>query len=132
MTDEYRGKKTIFSETLDAAGLLKSVQRNIIAGEVGEKLLNWQCSPQDMQLIDEICVRGLALWKSQGIHLDGQLARMDIAACHCNGCPLELLRFLMSDAPDFVHDFSGISLHLDKKSGKLLNDFKPIFRKVLR
>lgn len=132
MTDEYRGKKTIFSQSLDAAGLLKSVQRNIIAGEVGEKLLNWQCSPQDMQLIEEIVARGLALWASQNIHLDKQLALMDIAACHCNGCPLELLRFLMSDAPDFVHDFAGIGQHIDKKSGKLLHDFRPIFRKLLQ
>lgn len=132
MSADFSGKKTIFSQAIYASDLIGAVKRNIVAGEVGEKLLNWQCSPQDMQLIDDICVRGLAMWAVQGIILDGHLARMDIAACHCNGCPLELMRFLMADSTDFVHDFSGIGRHVDKKSGKLLNDFKPIFRKLLQ
>jgi hypothetical protein len=33
---------------------------------------------------------------------------MDITACHCNGCELDLKNFLEADSFNFAHDFIGI------------------------
>ena len=124
-------KKTLWSQALTASDLLRPLAKPVPA-ERGEVLLNWDITPDDMRLIQAIVERGIAMWKAQGIQLDPLRAAMDISACHANGCPLELMRFLMSDSTDFVSDFSGIGMHIDNRSGKLVNDYKPIFRKRLQ
>lgn len=51
---------------------------------------------------------------------------MDLEACHCNGCPLDLegLRDLSRDV-DLVHDVAGIGRYLDRETGKLTSAFTP-------
>jgi hypothetical protein len=51
---------------------------------------------------------------------------MDLEACHCNGCPLDLTGLLEAagDA-DLVHDVAGISRHLNRQTGVLVNHFHP-------
>jgi hypothetical protein len=51
--------------------------------------------------------------------------RMDLEACHANGNPLDLAK--MADADDFnvMHDVGGISRHIDRDTGKLLDFFSP-------
>lgn len=51
---------------------------------------------------------------------------MDLEACHCNGCPLDLegLRDLSRDV-DLVHDVAGIGRYLDRDTGKLTQAFTP-------
>ena len=50
---------------------------------------------------------------------------MDIAACHCNGCRLDLKKFLNFDRLSFLHDVVGITACLDRETGKLTNGFRP-------
>ena len=52
-------------------------------------------------------------------------ARMDIAACHANGCRLDLKKFAEFDNFNFAYDFFGIRNHLDRESGKLVRCFLP-------
>ena len=51
---------------------------------------------------------------------------MDLEACHCNGCPLDLegLRDSSRDV-DLVHDVAGIGRYLDRDTGKLTQVFTP-------
>lgn len=50
---------------------------------------------------------------------------MDLTACHCNGCELDLDRLLLAPDPDFGHDVCGIRRHIDRRTGKLGGCFLP-------
>lgn len=50
---------------------------------------------------------------------------MDILAVHYNGCKLKLKELLKATQFNFFHDVNGISLHIDRKTGNLLNCFLP-------
>lgn len=52
---------------------------------------------------------------------------MDLDACISNGCPLDLAGLAMAENFDFIHDVMGISVHLDRSTGKLANEFTPRF-----
>lgn len=54
---------------------------------------------------------------------------MDIEACHCNGCPLDLDGLATAKTSDFVHDLTGITANLNRKTGKLENCFVPRYAK---
>jgi hypothetical protein len=55
---------------------------------------------------------------------------MDLNACHCNGCPLNLRGLLEADESDLLHDLAGIRRHLDRRSGKLGDCFSPRYATV--
>lgn len=50
---------------------------------------------------------------------------MDITATHCNGTPLDLEGLLAFDEFNFRHDVFGICRHLNRRTGKLENGFRP-------
>ncbi len=50
---------------------------------------------------------------------------MDIIACHCNGCRLDLKKLLNLDKASFLHDVVGITTCLDRTTGKIKNGFRP-------
>ena len=50
---------------------------------------------------------------------------MDIAACHLNGCRLDLKKLLNLDRLEFLKDIAGITVGLDRTTGKLTNGFRP-------
>ncbi len=50
---------------------------------------------------------------------------MDIIACHCNGCRLDLKKLLNLDRASFLHDVVGIATCLDRTTGKIRNGFRP-------
>lgn len=53
-------------------------------------------------------------------------ALMDLEACHCNGCPLDLVALAAADREeDVVHDVAGISRYLNRDTGKLEEHFWP-------
>ncbi len=54
---------------------------------------------------------------------------MDIEACHCNGCPLDLRALLDADGFDLVHDVAGIRRHINRETGKLGDCFWPRYAK---
>lgn len=56
---------------------------------------------------------------------DFQSRCMDIAACHCNGCRLDLNKLLNIDKVSFLHDVVGITTCLDRTTGKIRNGFRP-------
>jgi len=51
--------------------------------------------------------------------------RMDLTACHLNGCPLQLDDLLGAEDSDFAHDVFGIVCNLNRKTGRLENCFVP-------
>lgn len=50
---------------------------------------------------------------------------MDIAACHYNGCMLDLEKLLAFDDFNLSHDVTGIIRNLNRRTGKLGNFFLP-------
>ena len=96
--------------------------------------LRWDAPPEEYALAREIgellVIRAKAASPTGETHIVAMQATMDVMCCHLNGCRLKLWQLLHSDASDFRHDVVGIGLHLDRTSGKLLDDFKPIFAEV--
>lgn len=89
--------------------------------------LNFTAAREDQELIGKIVARGIHLGQEFNVKMDHLTCAMDITAIHCNGTPLKLLQFLMSDNVDFSHDFLGIILHIDRNTGKLNRNFSPRF-----
>jgi hypothetical protein len=50
---------------------------------------------------------------------------MDLEACHCNGCALDLKGLLGANDQDFIHDVLGIRRHINRRTGKLEDAFSP-------
>lgn len=50
---------------------------------------------------------------------------MDLAACHLNGCRLDLAKLIAFDDFNFAHDVFGIHDHMDRQTGKLVGQFLP-------
>jgi hypothetical protein len=99
-----------------------------IANKPDEKgNINFSCSIEDKRLIGQILAKGIAMAKEYNVEIDHVLVSMDITACHCNGCPLKLYQFLLSSPMDFAHDFCRIGLNIDRKTGKLMNGWRPLF-----
>jgi len=96
-------------------------------GGAPEHMLEARCSQQDFSLAVAIMKRAVEMAKEYQTFLDPNQCLMDIVVCHCNGCPLHLLRLLMSDPEDFSHDVLGIAVHIDRKSGRLCHGFIPRF-----
>lgn len=88
-------------------------------------MIKWKTTKKDILVISKIANRAIALRPQKKIDLE-----MDITACHLNGCPLDLERMLKADDFNFMHDISGISSHIDRTTGKLLNCFLPRFAKT--
>lgn len=56
---------------------------------------------------------------------DPLVLHMDLVATHANGCPLDFAALLAFPVADFVHDVAGITRHLDRSTGELLDCFLP-------
>jgi hypothetical protein len=80
----------------------------------------------DGKLIRRIAHRASVLFTEHGVPRDEVDIQMDVAATHCNGCPLRLKELLNADEFNFAHDMAGIRDHLDRKTGKL-KKFLPRF-----
>lgn len=109
-----------------------------VASQTLEKkqMVNFKCSPADEALIRRIVDRGYPMLMEAWSVTPGRMRKMgadvlsltmDITACHCNGCPLDLTRFLAADDFNFAHDFAGIHRHIDRTTGKLGDCFLPRF-----
>lgn len=117
-------KKTLLQMQLPS---VFDLMKEDAAKQAPARTLSFSCTDEDMGLIHRIAARGVEMGKAYKIEIDLRLAAMDIAVVHCNGTPLHLLRFLMSDPSDFMHDFGGIGMHLDRSTGKLHDGWKPLF-----
>lgn len=87
--------------------------------------MNWKTTPQEHDLISKITSRAAEMAEDNGVKYDRLCISMDVHAAHCNGCPLDLQALLDAPDSDFGHDVFGISRHIDRSTGKLLNCFVP-------
>lgn len=65
---------------------------------------------------------------SAGLYPEGETlqdALIDIEATHSNGCPLDLSALANATPGNFGHDVGGIRKHLDRTTGRLMNNFVP-------
>lgn len=85
--------------------------------------INFTMTPIEVQLILTIIDR---LYKEHPIHgwADQRAVAMDLA-CVNNTCPLDLVRLLHSEYIDFGADMSGIFRNVNRKTGHLMNGFRP-------
>jgi hypothetical protein len=88
-------------------------------------LPRFEASRFEDAIIADIARRASALAKAHGVDYSVATAAMDLEACHCNGCPLDLNALLAAPAGDFGHDVFGIRKNLDRTTGKLTNLFWP-------
>lgn len=64
--------------------------------------------------------------QTRGRSVDRLALMMDLSACHANGTPLRLDELAdTADEFSFIHDVGGISRHIDRDTGKLLDCFSP-------
>ena len=92
------------------------------------KRVSFSVTAGDRQLIDAIVDRAKRLYRqTTKRNLDTLECQMDVTACHANGNPLRLADLLVADDFNFGHDVFGISRHIDRSSGALLDCFVPRF-----
>ncbi len=87
--------------------------------------IQWNLNDEDFRHVRKIAKRMVTIADEMGDDVDQQSCFMDIAACHLNGNPLKLEALLKADDFNFIHDAFGISKHLDRTTGGLLNHFLP-------
>lgn len=86
-------------------------------------MINWCANKEEILKIAEIANKAAALLgPGDKINLI-----MDIEACHCNGCKLDLDGLLNAKAGDLLHDVVGIANHINRENGKLEGCFLPRF-----
>jgi hypothetical protein len=86
-------------------------------------MVNFKVSKADRQLIDLILLRAVNVITVE----DRVSLSMDITACHANGTPLRLQEWLVADDFNFAHDVVGITRHIDRSTGKMMDCFSPRF-----
>jgi hypothetical protein len=86
--------------------------------------VNWNIKAHDECAIARIVERFLAFY-GRSRRIEEIERRMDLIACHLNGCPLDLAKLEAFDDLNLVHDICGIGRHIDRRTGKLQNFFQP-------
>lgn len=89
------------------------------------KFAKFNASKFEHSIIRGIAARAVKMARENGVEYDQQSAEMDVTACHCNGCPLELDRLRDADAGTFGHDVFGIRRHINRTTGELGGMFLP-------
>ena len=56
---------------------------------------------------------------------DEQTIFYDVAACHLNGCPLDLEKLVKASEETLLHDLVGINRNICRETGELKNHFLP-------
>lgn len=87
--------------------------------------LRWTATRDEVLTMSRIANRAVKLAKEFGVDYDKMSALMDIEACHCNGCTLDLDRLESFPDFDFAHDVFGIYRHINRTNGKLEDCFLP-------
>jgi len=92
-------------------------------------MINWKITKEDSLLITMIAERAVRMQRN---HFDAHritalAVHMDLAACHANGCPLDLKGLLAASDGDFSHDLYGIVRHINRDNAQLEDCFMPRF-----
>lgn len=93
-------------------------------------MISFHVDIQTARLISKVAARTTAHAEQIGFEYDKETAEMDLTAAHANGCPIDFVALLDSDASNFGHDVFGIRSNLDRTTGELRNCFVP--RSALR
>jgi hypothetical protein len=90
--------------------------------------ISFNCSKNESEAINKIADRYIQMMH---LHSSKKIDRtaliMDITACHCNGCNLNLHGLLTADEFNLGHDVGGIRQYIDRSTGKMTNCFLPRF-----
>jgi len=122
--------KKINVGSFDLAAILNAPR---VAANDDPKAINFEMSFNDQVLVGRIVERIAEIAKErgftaqQGYHFDAHMAAADIANVHCNGCALRLLSWLMSDPVAFMADYYIIHTRVNRVSGGLNGEERPIF-----
>jgi hypothetical protein len=92
-------------------------------------MTSFSVSAEDLAHIARIVERAEALGAFRSGHYPAIACRMDLTACHANGCPLDLERLAGADDFNLIHDVLGIAGHIDRDTGELDRRFLPRFAK---
>ena len=85
-------------------------------------MIAWEKATQkDVEQIGKVIDRAKKIWPD----LNTANLDMDLTAVHVSGCPLDFEKLLAFDEQDFLHDISGITIHIDRTTGELQNCFFP-------
>lgn len=84
---------------------------------------NFTATNNQLDMIEKIVERA----RSHYGQIDTMRMTMDLDACISNGCPLDLENLYKADDFNFSHDICGITQHMDRNTGKLMNCFVPRF-----
>jgi hypothetical protein len=80
-----------------------------------------------MNTIGKIADRAVAVYAKYDTRLERSDVLMDLMACHFHGQKLRLDDLLAADDTNFIHDISGINIHLDRETYALTDGFSPRF-----
>lgn len=89
------------------------------------KTISFKTTKKERFVIAQIVGRAMCLCAENGIKYDPVDCRMDLTACHANGCKLDLNKLLSFQEFDFSHDIFGIRRHLNRETGELEDCFWP-------
>ena len=79
-----------------------------------------EITPHDLNLAIQIGKRYKHLVETNGgPMIDAQIAAMDVAIVHCNGCPMNLEALYSAPGQALYDDVRGIDLHIHRRTGKL-------------
>lgn len=88
-------------------------------------MISFKTSKFEEALISRIADRVQAEAKKFRVKYERRDIVMDLMACHCNGCPLDLNKLLEAPEGDFGHDVFGIRRFIDRSTGQLTQCFLP-------
>jgi hypothetical protein len=83
------------------------------------KIAQFETTPEERKLIQAIAQRAHKTALNGKIKYPVIEAAMDITACHCNGCRLDLQKLLDAPEGDFGHDVLGIRKFIDRTTGEI-------------
>lgn len=88
-------------------------------------MIKFKCNKKDLGLVVLASKRAKNYYDQNGPKRSLMEIEMDITACHCNGCELDLEKLLTFDDFNFMHDVGGIANHINRTTGKLEDCFLP-------
>lgn len=84
-----------------------------------------KCSKGETKQLIDIMLRAASLMNFEVRGSSRLEVSMDLTACHCVGCPLDLEGLLTATPSDLVHDVAGIMANINRETGELENCFMP-------
>jgi hypothetical protein len=88
-----------------------------------------RCTKRETQQIIDIMLRAASVMNFETRGSSRLEVSMDLTACHCVGCQLDLEGLLTATPSDLIHDVAGIMANINRETGELENCFVPRYAK---